>query len=242
MKSSSNLITGGVISKIRNMILAAELKPGHRLVEEEFSQMLGVGRTPVREALLLLQGEGFVARNHRGWEVRTVDNQSIQTVFECRAAIEAEVARIAAGKMKPRTGEILARLVDRMEPGAFADRVELQQVNDEFHRVILETADNALMTELHERMLMRYWTLGTPVLLNDDQVKSFNGQHRRLLDALNRGNEEEAERQARLHVEATRDVVEVFIQAVNHYRNISSIASLESGAIARWNPADQRGY
>jgi DNA-binding GntR family transcriptional regulator len=239
MKSSSNLITGGVIAKIRNMILAAELKPGHRLVEEEFSHLLGVGRTPVREALLLLQGEGFVARNHRGWEVRSLDDQSIQTVFECRAAIEAEVARIAARKMRPRIADALARLVERMEPGAFSDRDELQQRNDEFHRLILEAADNALLTELHERVLMRYWTLGTPVLFNDDQVKSFNQQHRDLLDALNRGAAAEAEEQARLHVESTREVVEAFIQAVTHYRTISNIASLEANPGGRWSPLGQ---
>ena len=77
MKSASNLITGGVIAKIRNMILRSELKPGHRLVEEEFTRMLGVGRTPVREALLLLQGEGFVARNQRGWEVRGLKDHGL---------------------------------------------------------------------------------------------------------------------------------------------------------------------
>jgi DNA-binding GntR family transcriptional regulator len=228
MKSSSNLITGGVISKIRNMILKAELKPGHRLVEEEFTRMLGVGRTPVREALLLLQGEGFVDRNQRGWEVRGLRDHGLQSVFECRAAIEAECARLATRKMTPKAAERLVRLIPRMEPGGYADRLELHRVNDEFHSLILHTADNELLAQFHERTQMHYWALGTPVLFSDDQARLANQQHRDLLDAMLKGDEEGAERHARAHINTTREITEAFIRAVEHYEAISSISSLES--------------
>jgi DNA-binding GntR family transcriptional regulator len=236
MKSSSNLITGGVIAKIRSMILAAELKPGHRLVEEQFTQLLGVGRTPVREALLLLQGEGFVARNHRGWEVRGLNDPSIQTVFECRCAIEAESARLAARKMQPRTLEKLAALVERMEPGAYADRMELHRVNDEFHLLILHAAENELLCQCHERALIHYLALGTPVLFNDQQAAAANRQHRDLLDALGRGAEDEAEQLARTHVLASQEIVETFIRIVAHFETISNISSLEAQKEDRWRP------
>jgi DNA-binding GntR family transcriptional regulator len=237
MKSSSNLITGGVIAKIRNMILKAELKPGHRLVEEEFTRMLGVGRTPVREALLLLQGEGFVARNQRGWEVRGLrDDHGLQAVFECRAAIEAECARLAARKMTPKAAERLIRLIPRMEPGGYADRLDLHRVNDEFHSLILHSADNELLTQFHERTQMHYWALGTPVLFSDDQARLANQQHRDLLEAMLKGDEEAAERHARAHVHTTQDITEAFIRAVDHYEAISSISNLESRTLGGGRP------
>lgn len=236
MKSASNLITGGVIAKIRNMILRAELKPGHRLVEEEFTRILGVGRTPVREALLLLQGEGFVARNQRGWEVRGLKGHGLQAVFECRAAIEAECARLAARKMTAKAGEHLARLIPRMEPGGYGDRLDLHRHNDEFHALVLHTADNELLTQFHQRTLMHYWALGTPVLFNDDQARMANQQHRDLLEALLKGDEDAAEAHARAHVASTQEIVEAFIQAVDHYEVISSIASLESRTLGGGRP------
>jgi DNA-binding GntR family transcriptional regulator len=236
MKSASNLITGGVIAKIRNMILRSELKPGHRLVEEEFTRMLGVGRTPVREALLLLQGEGFVARNQRGWEVRGLKDHGLQAVFECRAAIETECARLAARKMNGKAAERLVRLVPRMDPGAYADRLELHRINDEFHQVILATADNELLAQFHQRTQLHYWALGTPVLFNADQARLANQQHRDLLDAMLRGDEDAAAHHARAHVQTTQEIAEAFIQAVDHYEVISNIASLEAKNLGGGRP------
>ena len=235
MKSSHNLITGGVISKIRNMILRAELKPGHRLVEEAFTRQLGVGRTPVREALLLLQGEGFVARDQRGWEVRGLGGHGLQAVFESRAALEAEASRLAARKMTPRTAAALARLAERMESGTGGDRLELHRTNDEFHLLLVQAADNELLSQFYERTMAHYWALGAAVLFNDEQAAQANRQHRALLEALARGDEEAAGLQAREHVLATWRIVEAFIEAVEHYETISGISSMEAHAGERWH-------
>ena len=70
--ANGDLIATDVRTRIRSMILASEFKPGQRLVEDDLCEMLGVGRTPVREGLLLLQGEGYLARG-RGWVVRDFD-------------------------------------------------------------------------------------------------------------------------------------------------------------------------
>lgn len=235
MKSSSNLITGGVIAKIRDMILRAELKPGNRLIEDTITKQLGVGRTPVREALLLLQGEGFVARDQRGWEVRGLKGHGLRAVFEARAAIEAEAARLTARKLTPRTASALARLVQKMEPGSYADRTDLHHVNDDFHAQIVLAADNELLSQFYERTMAHYWALGAMVLFNPDQAKQANQQHQELLEALLRGSVDEAEQCARRHVQATQVIVEDFIQTVEHFDTISGISSMEAPSGGHWH-------
>lgn len=207
MKAPSNLITGDVRNKIRSMILASELKPGQRLVEDDLIQLLGVGRTPVREALLILQGEGFIARN-RGWEVQGVDHLQVHAIFESRVAIEAETARLAARKITPEACDALEALIEQMEPGGHMPRLALNRLNTEFHQRIVTAADNAVLAQFHERTQFYYWALRIPVMFSDDQLTATNAQHRELLDALRAHDEDRAERVARAHVETTMGIVE----------------------------------
>ncbi len=242
MKSSSNLISGGVIAKIRNMILRAELKPGHRLIEDAFTKELGVGRTPVREALLLLQGEGFVARDQRGWEVRGLKGRDLKAVFEARAAIESECACLAARKLTPKARSTLTRLVQRMEPVLLGDRTELHRLNDTFHLSIVQAADSELLSQFYERTMAHYWALGATIIINDEQAKRAHQQHRDLLEVLLNGNEEEAGRLSRAHVQSTQDIMEAFIQAVEHFDTISGISSMEAQRGDRWHGFGPESY
>ncbi len=207
MKAPCNLITGEVRTKIRSMILASELKPGQRLIEDELIQLLGVGRTPVREALLILQGEGFIARN-RGWEVQGVDHLQVRAIFESRVAIEAATARLAARKITPHACDTLAALIEQMEPGDHLPRLALNRLNTEFHNLIAKAADNVVLAHFNERAQFYYWALRIPVMFSDEQLTATNAQHRELLAALRAHDEERAERIARGHVETTMGIVE----------------------------------
>ncbi|ANJ87195.1 GntR family transcriptional regulator [Pandoraea oxalativorans] len=207
MKAPSNLITGEVRSKIRGMILASELKPGQRLIEDDLIQLLGVGRTPVREALLILQGEGFIARN-RGWEVQGADHLPVRTIFESRIAIESETARLAARKISPEMCDALDALIEQMEPTANLPRLALNRLNTEFHDLIVKAADNVVIAQFHERTQFYYWALRVPVMFSDEQLRTTNDQHRELVAALRAHDEALAEQIARTHVETTMDIVE----------------------------------
>jgi DNA-binding GntR family transcriptional regulator len=228
MKAAENQLAGQVCARIRSMILAGELRPGQRLVEAELADQLGVGRTPVREALLMLQGEGFAARRH-GWEVLGVD-YTIHTLFESRAAIEAESARLAAGKISRPALARMAELVEMMEDGPRMPRPRLNDLNAEYHGIIVAAADNSLLAKFRERAMFLYWALRVPVVLPDALLPTINQQHRDLMEALGRGRADEAMERARSHVEHTMVQVELaFAQTVHYYENLAGIASLESG-------------
>lgn len=205
--SAGEFIASDVRNRLRSMILGAELKPGQRLVEDDLCERLNVGRTPVREALLLLQGEGLLSRE-RGWVVETVDRSQVRAIFESRAAIESATARLAARHAEPAELEELARLVEAMEPAETLTRSELNTLNTEFHRLIVKASKNKLLEQFHERTQFHYWMLRVPILFSESEVKETNRQHRNILNALMDRDEGEAERAARLHVEATMAIVE----------------------------------
>jgi DNA-binding GntR family transcriptional regulator len=211
MKQNLNLITADVQAKIRSMILASDFKPGQRLVEEELCTMFELGRTPVREALLLLQGEGLIVRR-RGWEVQGVDHLQVHAIFESRAAIESATARLAARYVTPQQLDALDGMVDAMEPDNSISRIELNKINTRFHNLIVEASNNAILIQFHERTRFYYWALRVPVLFADAQLVDTNTEHRQLLDALRRKDEDQAEHLARIHVESTMRTVEPALQ------------------------------
>lgn len=208
---TADLLATEVRARLRSMILAAELKPGQRLVEEDLCERLGVGRTPVREGLLLLQGEGYLARE-RGWVVQDIDRSQIRAIFESRAAIEGATARLAARRIDPAGCDALERLVEAMAPADALTRSELNRINNAFHARIVEAAGNGLLSQFHERTQFYYWMLRVPVLFADQEIKRSNEEHSRIVAALRARDEDAAEQVARRHVEATMAIVEPGLQ------------------------------
>src|SRR5438067_4229529 len=85
---------------IREAIIDGRLPPGQRLKEEELARELGISRTPVREALLVLQTEGLVdAAPNRGAVVRSHDGDDLEDLYQLRALLEGYAARRAAANI-----------------------------------------------------------------------------------------------------------------------------------------------
>jgi DNA-binding GntR family transcriptional regulator len=209
--ASGDLIANDVRTKLRSMILASEFKPGQRLVEEDLCQALRVGRTPVREALLLLQGEGYLARE-RGWVVQDVDRSKVHAIFASRAAIEGASARLAARRISPEACDQLMRMVDAMAPSDTLTRAQLNQLNTQFHKLVVDLADNILLSEFHERTQFYYWMLRVPILFGAHELAAMHKQHGRIVQALIDKDENEADAAAREHVEATMAIIEPALQ------------------------------
>jgi DNA-binding GntR family transcriptional regulator len=88
--------TEAVLDAIKHAILAGELRPGQGLVETELAQLLGVSKTPVREALKTLAGAGLVTMSpYRGATVRAIDPASAAAIYDLRLLLEPEAVRRA---------------------------------------------------------------------------------------------------------------------------------------------------
>ena len=122
---------------IREAILDGRLDPGSRLKEEELARELGISRTPVREALLMLQAEGLIETvPNRGAVVRTHDAEDLIDLYQLRALLEGYAARQAAARVTDEEIGLLRESCDRFDKIAGDDFRELVKENLLFHRAI----------------------------------------------------------------------------------------------------------
>lgn len=203
-RTGSDLIAANVHEKLRRRIITLELKPGSRLVEDEISASMNVGRTPVREALLRLQGEGLVSRD-RGWIVQSADTHDMVGVFEARIAVESYATRLASLQVTADELEELEALVAAMDEEQ--PRSLLNSRDRSFHERIVGASRNQMLVEMHQRTQFHYWNLRLPVIFGREQTLRSNDQHKQILAALRAGQPDAAEAAARAHIQATFEIV-----------------------------------
>jgi DNA-binding GntR family transcriptional regulator len=207
-RTGTALLASDVHRLLRDRIITLEVKPGTRLVEDEISREIAVGRTPVREALLRLEGEGLVSRLRRGWIIEAIEPANARFIFEARICVESYATRVAAERLDQKKIRRLHDLVDRMDRLDEITRAELNRLDRSFHETIVAMAGNPMFVEMHERTQFHYWNLRLPIFFNREQTQRANTQHREILAALEQGDSDHAERLAREHIETTYTIVQ----------------------------------
>jgi DNA-binding GntR family transcriptional regulator len=135
--------TVAVLDAIKHAILAGELKPGQSLVETDLAAVLGVSKTPVREALKTLAGAGLVTMSpYRGAVVRMVDDEHARHIYDLRLLLEPE----ALGRAIAVGHDWRAARVALERAATSADQVERSLANRDFHRELYAGCGNPLLT------------------------------------------------------------------------------------------------
>jgi len=204
----------GILERLRALILTGEYGPDERLVEEQLAERLGVSRTPVRQALTMLEAEGLVEiAPNRGATVCSFSFEDVRDIYDLRAVLEGHAARRAAGRIEKRELDRLRELAGEMEglPGRFDDHEEetraLVRLNQAFHGAIVEASRNRRLQRLINRtveipLMFKAFFWYTP----HERVIS-NNYHRQILEALEKGDADRAEIIMREHVYEGRDFV-----------------------------------
>jgi GntR family transcriptional regulator of vanillate catabolism len=147
------------VFRIREMILRGELLPGQRVAEAGLAELLGISRTPVRQALPALAEEGLLSEHGtRGYVVRAFTEAEIDDAIELRGMLEGFAAR----KLVERgtTRKFLRALHDLLEEGdrilgkkrvVESDEALYAEMNRQFHAAIVLEADSALITSSLDR-------------------------------------------------------------------------------------------
>jgi DNA-binding GntR family transcriptional regulator len=204
----------GALERLRALILTGEYGPDERLVEEQLAERLGVSRTPVRQALTMLEAEGLVEiAPNRGATVCSFSVEDVWDIYDLRAVLEGHAARRAAGRIERDELARLRELTGEMEglAGRFDDHEEeirtLVGLNQEFHGIIVEGSRNRRLQRLINRtveipLMFKAFFWYTP----HERVIS-NHYHRQILEALEKGDADRAEIIMREHVYEGRDFV-----------------------------------
>ena len=198
-----------VFKSLRQAILKGELKPGERLMEIGLAEKMGVSRTPVREAIRMLEAEGLVVMvPRRGAHVANITEKDLNDVLEVRIGLEYMAVEKACQHMNREVIRKLDAARKNFEHVLTEDDLTaLAEADVKFHEVIYEAADNArliqLINDLRE-VIYRYRI----EYLKDEQTRDLLvKEHQTIFDALYHNDEEAATEAVYAHLDNQRKAI-----------------------------------
>ena len=188
--------------ELRRAIVSGDLLPGERLLEENLSERLGLGRAAIRMALVRLEHDGLVQRErHRGARVRRVSESEAVEILEARAALEGLAARHAAiNAAASEVEELRAIIVEMRDLRDRGDLLGVSNANARLHGQILDlsrhdTARRLSRTLSSQLVRFQYRT----VLLPGRPERSY-AEHSRIVEAIAAHDPDAAEDAMRSHL------------------------------------------
>lgn len=189
--------------KLREMILSLGLGPGERLSERWLEAKFEGSRTPVRVALIRLEGEGLVRREGRNWAVSPIDLDEIEALYEFREPLEATAIRLACDRADSSDIDGLEALLDSCQPGS--PREEWHRVGTDFHVGLARLSRNPFVVKTIEDIMTRLARARWLEVWTEPTRDHAWADHRKILDLIRRNRPEEAVHEAIEHVRHTRD-------------------------------------
>jgi DNA-binding GntR family transcriptional regulator len=196
---------GRAVDQIRQMMRSQELLPGQPLRQEALAERLGVSRVPVREALKALEAEGVVRHEPNvGYTVTRLSSEELRQTYLMRAALEATVLR-ALPRLTPAQIAELTDINDRIAEAVRApDVLRMIELNHEFHFAVFRSSGLNLIVDEIERVWQMTEAYRAVYLYDEAARRRIVREHRQLIAALRRGNNERALKIMDAHRQGTR--------------------------------------
>jgi DNA-binding GntR family transcriptional regulator len=186
---------------IKEKIVTLELEPLAVIDEQAMMESLGLGRTPIREALLRLAHEDLVLIiPRRGMFVSDISITDLQKIFEIRVPLEGFCARLAAERMSPKLQAQLEEVLHELDQVSSDNSRAFMKVDEHFHTLLYEATGNEFLSQILHRLYvlsLRLWFFAIDRL---GHVKTAVEQHRAIAQALKEGDGEKAATLLQQHV------------------------------------------
>jgi DNA-binding GntR family transcriptional regulator len=188
--------------RLRQAILAGDMAPGQRLVEEELAAMLGVTRASLRAALFDLTADGLAERiPNRGARVRAVTVAEAVAITECRMVLEGLCAAKAAERITDPEATALRQLGAELERAvAGGEPLKYSALNHELHRLVREMSGQAVAAALLERLNGQLVRHQFQLSLRPGRPQASLGEHLAIIAAIAARQPAEAEEATRRHL------------------------------------------
>lgn len=187
-------------------VLEGDLRPGEILVESALGKRFGVSRTPIREALRMLEQDGVLERVNRGMRVRQTSPDEVLEIYGVRTILEAAAARDAALRRTDYDLASLDRILRTMGEAKTATPAEMAAINRSFHKAIWQAARNRTLMDLLERLAVHLRRYPATTYSRRGRWEEALEEHRQLLEAIRDRDPDTAAAVAEKHMWAARDV------------------------------------
>ena len=186
-----------------------KLKPGERLREIQLADKMGVSRTPVREAIRMLELEGLVKMvPRRGAEVANITESDLQDAFEVRNALEKLAIELACERMtSEQIDRLKANAKEFQEAANQNDAEKLARIDEEFHDIIFEATNNQRLIQLLNNLRQQFYRYRLECLKDKNSHQSLLEQHMTIIDNIENKNVEAATANITAHITNQVNVV-----------------------------------
>lgn len=182
-----------VYDQLVRAIMAREIKPDDTLVQEKLAEDMQISRTPVREALMRLEQEGVLEVSKRGsFRLYRMDDQEVRELYQSRAAVEGQCARILTVRGDPSDIVELRRIVEREETLTEHSARAYFEANRNIHRAFVERAENRFLLEMFDMIWGKAMAFHLFATIEKIDLGQSLGAHMALVDVIERGDKTEA--------------------------------------------------
>lgn len=203
-----------VFHTLREAILKGELKPGERLMELQLASKLGVSRTPIREAIRMLEQEGLaVTIPRKGAEVAKMTEKDMEDVLQIREVLDELAVSLACDNISEEEMQELERNMIRFENSIKSgDLKSLAQTDVEFHDVIYRATGNTKLITMLNNLREQIYRYRVEYLKDEKAYPVLMKEHRAIVAALKRRDKAKVTEAMKVHVENQADVVKKMIR------------------------------
>lgn len=192
-----------VFKTLRQAILTGELKPGERLMEIHLADKLGVSRTPIREAIRMLELEGLVTMiPRRGAEVAHITRKSLQDVLEVRRALDALAVELACERISEKDLNRLREACDHFaEVTKTGDASQIAKADVALHDIIVEAADNERLKQLVNNLSEQMYRYRFEYIKDTSKHGQLIEEHEIIYNAIAKKDKEVASQAVKTHID-----------------------------------------
>ncbi|WP_111642461.1 GntR family transcriptional regulator [Marinimicrobium alkaliphilum] len=197
-----------IYQQLKQDIFDFRLLPGERFTESEVAERVEASRTPVREALLRLQREGFVEVSFRsGWQVRPFDFEQFEQLYDVRITLElAAVKKLCEMEASPDLGDLkdvwLVPTEERLDHGP-----TVCELDERFHERLVEASGNDEMARIHHDVTERLRIIRRIDFTKGPRIKATYDEHSKILRTIMKRRTDDAQLLLKTHIEESKSEV-----------------------------------
>ena len=203
-----------VFNTLRDQILKGELSPGDRLMEIHLAEKLGVSRTPVREAIHMLEREGLaITIPRRGAQVAKMTEKDLSDVLEVREILDELAITKACANVDD---EVIKKLDASVENFKAAIRTDdpkaIVEEDEHFHRIIYEAADNPRLLSIVDNLKEQMYRFRFEYIREEKNYDKLISEHERMIECLKTGDVSGVKEAMHTHLKNQMDAVRRIIR------------------------------
>ena len=206
-----------VFHTLREAILKGDLRPGERLMELQLASKLGVSRTPIREAIRMLEQAGLaVTIPRKGAEVAKMTEKDMEDVLQIREALDELAVQVACDKMTAQQLKELTLAMKNFENAIQAGKLKkIIEYDVEFHDIIYRATDNPKLVTLLNNIREQIYRYRVEYLKGKENYPMLVREHEEIVTALKQKNKERVADAMRSHIRNQAEAVKNIIQEQN---------------------------